>query len=126
MINLKIIITLLIASLFSGCALSDALAENYKANLKYNKTKGRETAQKRTQAKEIFVKEKTQELVNMYGTKRGYLIAQKALTDENIQYEYDSVDFHPFVDNEILVKYINETRNLESDESKETIVIIKK
>ena len=118
---------MLIVSLFSGCALSDALAENYKANIQYTKTKGKQTATKRDQAKEKFVKEKTQELTNMYGTKRGYLIAQKALTDENIQYNYDSVDFHPYIDNKILVKYINETRGLESDDSnKKTIVVITK
>ena len=124
---IKIILTITITVFwFQGCALDEALAGNYKANVKYQKTHGQETAQKRNQAKEIFVKEKTQELINMYGTKRGYLIAQKALTDENIQYEYDSVDFHPYIDNKILVKYINETRDLESDENKKTIVIITK
>jgi len=124
-INLKIIVTLLIISLLSGCALSDALAENYRANIRYQKTHGRKIAQKRDQAKDKFVREKTQELINMYGTKRGYLIAQKSLTDENIQYHYDSVDFHPYIDNKTLVKYINETRGLENDnEQKKTIVII--
>ena len=112
-----------ILSLFQGCA---SLAEDYKANKNYYNTKGRAMDQNRSEAKAKFIREKTNELINAYGNKRGYLIAQKALTDENIQFNFDSQNFSPFIDNAVLVKYINETRNLEDDKAKETIIIIRK
>jgi hypothetical protein len=111
--------------LINGCALDEALAQNYKANQHYYKTKGNKITKNRSDAKARFIKDKTAELISMYGKQRGYLIACKILTDENIQYNFDSQNFYPFVDNEILIKYINETRDLETN-STETIIIIKK
>ena len=112
-----------ILSLFQGCT---SLVENYNANSNFYNTKGRAMNQNRSEAKAKLIREKTAELISAYGSSRGYLIAQKALTDENIQFNFDSQNFYAFIDNAVLVKYINETRNLEDDKTKETIIIIRK
>ena len=122
----KTILTIAPLILFQACAIDQAIADNYKANKKYEREHGINIANNRAAAKRKFKNEKTQELISAYGSKRGYLIAQKALTDENIQYTYDSKDYRAFIDNKVLVKYINETRGLEDNNNKETIIIIKK
>ena len=112
---------------FQGCAMSEAMAQSYKDNMKQNSINEKNVSMNRDSAKNRLVSEKTRELVSMYGGKRGYLIAQKALTDENIEYNFDSQNFYAFIDPKVIEKYINETRGLEDDiNDRETIIIIKK
>ncbi|RLA77908.1 MAG: hypothetical protein DRG78_16325 [Epsilonproteobacteria bacterium] len=110
-------ITLLstIALTQSGCALSDQMLKNYNENTQADRVAKSKTKTTHASARAKLEKEVTSELIENYGTRRGYLIAKKVLVSKNIRYVFEGKDYEAELKEGAIEKAINATRGQEVD-----------
>ena len=107
------VVIFLIVFLLDGCALSEVFTKDYSAMVKQKNKQISEMDMQRELVKRQFIKDETSALIYLYGSKKGLLIANKALTDENIKFIYENKKFRAYIEDEILQRYIDEVNQMQ-------------
>jgi hypothetical protein len=114
-------ISLLTIFLFTGCAVSDAMLENYERNtISQNKN-----ASMRNKEEKQFKNKFTKELIDIYGKEKGYYLAKQILKDDNnIKRRFNGTDYKLYIEDSVIATELNKANKIWKAEEK-TIIIYK-